>query len=277
VAHPDYGEQHRPWSHGDLMAWGECLASKGVLRHGAKKKLSTWDVDQPVAPETLNAIFEPAALDSLMEAYEGDYRALLDWWRSRINVEYFDRAKYPADVACRRGPAALLEKPRAVVGTIHSVKGGQADVVYLFPDVSQAGAAQYGRAGPPRDSVIRLFYVGATRARESGSAIATAKRWAILRRSQRVLRPKGCCSQSALPKTAFSSSEHGASVQSATYFSARRFWRASFTLAACWRGNTPKTNCGRTSPRASGWRSPRPSRLHFPKGAVQQTWKIFQN
>jgi len=167
VAHPDYGEQHRPWSHGDQMAWGECLASKGVLRHGAKKKLSTWDVDQPVAPETLNAIFEPAALDSLMEAYEGDYRALLDWWRSRINVEYFDRAKYPADVACRRGPAALLEKPRAVVGTIHSVKGGQADVVYLFPDVSQAGAAQYGRAGAPRDSVIRLFYVGATRAREA--------------------------------------------------------------------------------------------------------------
>lgn len=124
-------------------------------------------MDQPVAPETLNTIFEPAALDSLMEAYEGDYRALLDWWRSRINVEYFDRAKYPADVACRRGPAALLEKPRAVVGTIHSVKGGQADVVYLFPDVSQAGAAQYGRAGAPRDSVIRLFYVGATRAREA--------------------------------------------------------------------------------------------------------------
>jgi superfamily I DNA/RNA helicase len=149
------------------MAWGECLASKGVLRHGAKKKLSNYDVDQPVAPETLNAIFEPAALDSLMEAYEGDYRALLDWWQSRINVEYFDRAKYPADVARQRGPLALLEQPRVVVGTIHSVKGGQADVVYLFPDLSQAGAAQYERSGPPCDSVIRLFYVGATRAREA--------------------------------------------------------------------------------------------------------------
>jgi len=50
-----------------------------------------------------------------------------------------------------------------VVGTIHSVKGGQADVVYLFPDLSQAGDAQYQRAGEPRDSVIRVFYVGATR------------------------------------------------------------------------------------------------------------------
>jgi len=167
AAHPDYGEQHRPWTHGDLMAWGECLASKGVLRHGAKKKLSTYDVDRPVAPETLNAVFEPAALDSLMEAYEGDSRALLDWWQSRISVEYFDRVKYPAEVARRRGPMALLEQPRVVVGTIHSVKGGQADVVYLFPDLSQAGAAQYERSGPPCDSVIRLFYVGATRAREA--------------------------------------------------------------------------------------------------------------
>jgi superfamily I DNA/RNA helicase len=54
-----------------------------------------------------------------------------------------------------------------VVGTIHSVKGGQADVVYLFPDLSKAGDAQYHQHGPARDSVIRVFYVGATRARET--------------------------------------------------------------------------------------------------------------
>jgi superfamily I DNA/RNA helicase len=54
-----------------------------------------------------------------------------------------------------------------VVGTIHSVKGGQADVVYLFPDLSPAGDAQYRRPGPTRDPVIRTFYVGATRARET--------------------------------------------------------------------------------------------------------------
>jgi superfamily I DNA/RNA helicase len=57
--------------------------------------------------------------------------------------------------------------PQVVVGTIHSVKGGQADVVYLFPDLSQAGDAQYNRGGAARDSVIRLFYVGLTRARET--------------------------------------------------------------------------------------------------------------
>jgi superfamily I DNA/RNA helicase len=60
----------------------------------------------------------------------------------------------------------LLETPQVVVGTIHSVKGGQADVVYLFPDLSQAGAAHYAHGGASRDSVILQFYVGATRARE---------------------------------------------------------------------------------------------------------------
>jgi ATP-dependent exoDNAse (exonuclease V) beta subunit len=39
-------------------------------------------------------------------------------------------------------------------------------VVYLFPDLSQAGDAQYARGGAARDSVIRQFYVGVTRTRE---------------------------------------------------------------------------------------------------------------
>ena len=40
-------------------------------------------------------------------------------------------------------------------------------MVYLFPDLSRAADAQYRQCGPPRDSVIRTFYVGATRARET--------------------------------------------------------------------------------------------------------------
>jgi len=70
-------------------------------------------------------------------------------------------------VVSQHGAAALIEDPAVIVGTIHSVKGGQADVVYLFPDLSRAGRAQYDIPGPSRDSVIRLFYVGATRARDT--------------------------------------------------------------------------------------------------------------
>ena len=93
--------------------------------------------------------------------------ALLNWWRRLVIADVRSRVQFPADVAAACGPRALIDPPKVVVGTIHSVKGGQADVVYLFPDLSQAGDAQYQRDGAPRDSVIRTFYVGITRARET--------------------------------------------------------------------------------------------------------------
>jgi superfamily I DNA/RNA helicase len=84
-----------------------------------------------------------------------------------VNGAMQNRIQFPADIAAAHGPQALLEKPQVTVGTIHSVKGGEADVVILFPDLSQAGDAAYQRYGPPRDAVIRMFYVGITRAREA--------------------------------------------------------------------------------------------------------------
>ena len=94
-------------------------------------------------------------------------RALLGWWRDHLATDFRRRVQFPADIAALRGPQALRGAPQVVVGTIHSVKGGQADVVYLFPDLSRSAAAQYHQCGLPRDSVIRTFYVGATRARET--------------------------------------------------------------------------------------------------------------
>ena len=166
VAHPDFGEGHRPWTNGDVAQWAELLQAKGILRHGMKAKLKAADVAKPATLERLDEIFEAPALESLMTAWEGGSRDLLEWWQARVNAELRQRVQFPVLVAGKRGPRALAETPQVVVGTIHSVKGGQADVVYLFPDLSQAGDAQYRRDGPPRDSVIRQFYVGVTRARE---------------------------------------------------------------------------------------------------------------
>ena len=56
-----------------------------------------------------------------------------------------NRIQFPADIADVRGPQALMESPQVIVGTIHSVKGGEADAVVLFPDLSQAGDASYQR------------------------------------------------------------------------------------------------------------------------------------
>lgn len=68
------------------------------------------------------------------------------------DADIFDRAKFPVQIATRQGPSGLVDAPPVIVGTIHSVKGGQADVVYLFPDLSQAADSQYQSDGPGRDT-----------------------------------------------------------------------------------------------------------------------------
>jgi superfamily I DNA/RNA helicase len=163
-AHPQYGEGAHDWTRGDIELWGEWLRSNGVLRCGIP---AFTDRRQTVTAEGLRSIFEESALTSLLSVLDGDWRSLLDWWQLRLSVGVRSRAKFPAQVVSQHGAAALIEDPAVIVGTIHSVKGGQADVVYLFPDLSRAGRAQYDIPGPSRDSVIRLFYVGATRARDT--------------------------------------------------------------------------------------------------------------
>jgi len=167
VAHPDFGEGHREWTAGDFALWTEWLTAKGILKHGAKAHLRSREASQPVTIADLDAVFETGALESLLGCFDGDHRALLYWWRSRVNGAMQNRIQFPTDIAATWGPQALLDRPQVIVGTIHSVKGGEADVVILFPDLSQAGDAAYQRYGPPRDAVIRTFYVGMTRAREA--------------------------------------------------------------------------------------------------------------
>ena len=83
------------------------------------------------------------------------YRDLLAWWQLRLTGDIRKRDEFPALAATNRGPHALAEQAGVIVKTIHSAKGGQAEVVNLSPDLSA-----------PRDSVIQQFYVGVTRARE---------------------------------------------------------------------------------------------------------------
>ena len=167
VAHPEFGDESRPWTWGELALWAEWLSAQGVLRRGAKAQMRCAAETEPVTIRMLDEIFEPGALEELLACFDGDYRQLLDWWCSRLNTSVAKRVEFPVQIARARGPRALVEAPRVVVGTIHSVKGGEADVVFLFPDLSQAGDAAYQRHGPPRDAVIRTFYVGMTRGREA--------------------------------------------------------------------------------------------------------------
>ncbi len=179
VAHPDSGGARRDWTLADLALWAEPLQAKGVLKHGAKKKLQALAALEKITIETLDQIFESGALESLLAAFEGDYRSLLAWWRRHVAADVQKRIQYPAEVVVARGPQALVETPKVIVGTMHSVKGGEADVVFLFPDLSPRGLTAYRRHGPPRDAVIRTIYVGMTRARQTLYLCAPASSMAV--------------------------------------------------------------------------------------------------
>ena len=139
VGHPEYGQEHRPWTNGDLALWAEALQAKGILRHGVKAKLKATDLEKPATMERLDEIFEPAALESLMAAWDGSYRDLLEWWRTRVTPDLSERVKYPAEIAAMRGPQAVHETPQVIIGTIHSVKGGQADCGLFVPRPQPGG------------------------------------------------------------------------------------------------------------------------------------------
>lgn len=165
-AHLAHGGSGR-WTVHDLSLWLEWLRSEGTLRAGAFDEVKLMPPGAAVTLDTLVQIFEPPALAGLIEAFGADHKRLIEWWRGRLMPSVASRVRFPADVATYSGVAALKETPKIIVGTIHSAKGGEADVVYLFPDLSRAGSGNYERFGPLRDSVIRLFYVGMTRARDT--------------------------------------------------------------------------------------------------------------
>jgi len=145
---------------------GQVLRAILFTRPGAAESISANPPHQEVPDEFMQTVFAPDALAKFLVSRGDTSGALLDWWKNRLAPEFRKRIQFPSSVAALRGTQTLQRAPQVVVGTIHSVKGGQADVVYLFPDLSKAADAQYRKWGPPRDSVIRTFYVGATRARE---------------------------------------------------------------------------------------------------------------
>lgn len=167
VAHPEFGPGHHHWRYRDISLWCKWLRRNHVLKLGSAEDFSMMPPQEELTAESLEAAFEPDTLTKLLAALDKRPCALLDWWRSRLARDFRKRVQFPADIVALRHPQALREPPQVVVGTIHSVKGGQADVVYLFPDLSSAGDTQYRQRGNARDAVIRVFYVGITRARET--------------------------------------------------------------------------------------------------------------
>lgn len=154
-----WGEEWRFWTAPDLRSIAGALRKKGVLVPGGQARLDALTGTEDIGLDVMHSIFEEPVADRL-------YNLDLSLFEEFALADKQRGLSFPLAVARARGGAALREPPRVVVGTIHSTKGGESPVVYLFPDVSQSGYGEWLSAGERRNAVVRLFYVGMTRARE---------------------------------------------------------------------------------------------------------------
>ena len=160
-----WGDLARQWTYGDLQAWIKDIGIEGTLARGAKAKIARY-----AANETVNWSMEMDSLFApIWSADEWDQlrTADLNWFSEHLTAK--DRKKYELPLRVAHNDLRLLTRPPEVcIGTIHSVKGGQARHVHLFPDLSDQGMRSYNDP-ETRDETIRLFYVGLTRAWESAT------------------------------------------------------------------------------------------------------------
>ena len=155
-----WGADARPWTLRDALQWLDMV--KASEFEGTKTAALASGLPQgreALMPGDLIGVLGDDALDALTaESAPAEL--------SRRALKRYERPLEFAAAIYARRPAALRETPRLVVGTIHSVKGAEADCVFLFPDISMSGLIE-SRTAEGRDATIRQFYVGCTRARQS--------------------------------------------------------------------------------------------------------------
>ena len=146
-----------PWTWRSARMWMKDMTG---LQRGAKKLLDSEKNNQDLIPiESLSAILPEGGLQ---KALTGDAA----WWLSQLKSDPKKRSQIALRLRFvqRFGKDSLTSTPKIIVGTIHSVKGGQADNVYLLPDLSQQGKEAWSNG--LQDPIIRQMYIGMTRARE---------------------------------------------------------------------------------------------------------------
>ena len=157
------------WNADHLRSWGGMVKLREVFAGGKGIAKRLEDLVDDDAWYDGEPCLSWDALYSLLneDAIEAGLTADVQWLQSRLNKARQGPAQYPMEIIRRRGPDSIRNEPQILAGTVNSFKGGEADVVYLFPDLSAAGTAQWRGTREERAAIYRLFYVGMTRARET--------------------------------------------------------------------------------------------------------------
>ena len=147
-----------PWTWKSLHRWMGIM--KGLPR-GTKQEMIDNAKQTPGEIVPIDWIINRIGEEGFSNASSGDF----DWWFPRLTKGKDGTLAYPRRVFEEFGLKAITERPRITIGTIHSVKGGEASNVILVPDLSTRFWRDFMYVDP--DPVLRMFFVGATRAREN--------------------------------------------------------------------------------------------------------------
>ena len=165
------GSDGKYWNVPQFVGWASHLGvgENGLKRNIGKKVLKKLKEEVTKGARGLESTknvvsmcLEPAACEKAMARD-------VDWLMTNLLQRRKNAMAYPIRLYKKFQSKDFLEKPPPItIGTIHSVKGGEADVVYLYPDISVAAATErmIGAGQESEDSLLRLFYVGMTRAYE---------------------------------------------------------------------------------------------------------------
>lgn len=145
------------WTGVELKNWVCALSVSNFLERGAKNAIEGLPDDVILTGMELDSYFNDTS--KLFAAACGS----LPFFMSCVSQTSRDKFDYLTNVAKLHSVEAFYKPCLITIGTIHSVKGGEADIVYLFPDLS-ARAWDARRTTEGRDAIIRQFYVGMTRA-----------------------------------------------------------------------------------------------------------------
>jgi len=161
----------RMWRWKEMEDWASICAAKDLFVKGAKTRLiPEWAKKRPRAiidATDLDRIFvDPGFVRNYLLPMVRDphlEQKALDWLVAHMTPANAGRLTYPIQVA-RKDLRALVKEPKLIIGTIHSVKGGTAGSVFLAPDLLKKHHEEFTQTPDGHDEIIRLMYVGATRA-----------------------------------------------------------------------------------------------------------------
>ncbi|MAL09355.1 MAG: hypothetical protein CMF74_06800, partial [Maricaulis sp.] len=167
-----------------IKSWTTLSKGKSILRDDAEnmykyirdlkdiafRQPKFW-MDEPTTQEyTFEHLQEWCGLDLPEEAKP------LPWWEILQRNFKPEQVNYFIRLLKRYGQKSLDQEPKIIIDTIHSVKGGEADNVVLYSKTNWPSAFSNKNTEEQADEK-RVYYTGATRARDSLHLLSTDHRY----------------------------------------------------------------------------------------------------